>query len=129
MKNLATHINESLQVNEAKYSGAIDDDTLVKKAIQYIKSYDVKDITDLSNEAKGYSFKVKGKSGHLTISYDDVNDVLNNHKQEQAKAKREIQNTNQIVTQEVIKYVKDSNAANDAIDDEFVRVYNQSLPN
>ena len=79
MKNLATHINESLQVNEAKYSGAIDDDTLVKKAIQYIKSYDVKDITDLSNEAKGYSFKVKGKSGHLTISYDDVNDVLNNH--------------------------------------------------
>ena len=79
MKNLATHINESLQVNEAKYSGAIDDTTLVKKAIQYIKAYDEKDITDLSNEAKGYSFKVKGKSGYITISYDEVNDVLNHH--------------------------------------------------
>ena len=65
----------------------------------------------------------------MTKERQDTNDVLNNQKQEQAKAKQEIQNTNQIVTQEVIKYVKDSNAANDAIGDEFVRVYNQSLPN
>ena len=69
------------------------------------------------------------KQQSVTKERQDTNDVLNNHKQEQAKAKQEIQNTNQIVTQEVIKYVKDSNAANDAIDDEFVRVYNQSLPN
>ena len=75
----------------------------------------------------GYAPNVEGYSSKegIDLSYD----VLNNQKQEQAKAKQEIQTANQIVTQEVIKYVKDSNAANDAIDDEFVRVYNQSLPN
>jgi hypothetical protein len=55
-------------------------DTLVKAAIAYTKGLDIDNVVDLSDEAKGYSFKVKLKSGIYTISYDEVNEIIDEHK-------------------------------------------------
>lgn len=63
-------INES-----AKYS-----DKLVQAAISYSTGKDFDTIYEISDESKGYSYKVKGKSGYSTVSYSDINDIIDNHK-------------------------------------------------
>lgn len=55
-------------------------DTLVKAAIAYTKGLDIDNVVDLSDEAKGYSFKIKLKSGIYTIAYDEVNEIIDVHK-------------------------------------------------
>lgn len=73
-KDFPYQIEES--VNESvKYS-----DELVKAAIAHYKGCNVEDIIKLSDEAKGYSYQMKGQSNFKTISYDDVNSTIDQHK-------------------------------------------------
>lgn len=74
MKSLAQHIVESQIVESSKYSTK-----LVSAAIAHIVGKTPIDIMNISDEAKGYSYKIKGSNEFRTISYKDVNDCIDHH--------------------------------------------------
>ena len=57
-----------------------------------------------------------------------LNDKIKQQNADIAVKKQSIDESNQQTTTEIIKYVKESPAASDVLDDDFVRVYNESLP-
>lgn len=57
-----------------------------------------------------------------------MNDKIKQQNADVAVKKQSIDESNQQTTTEIIKYVKESPAASDVLDDDFVRVYNESLP-
>lgn len=57
-----------------------------------------------------------------------LNDKIKQQNADIAVKKQSIDESNQQTTTEIIKYVKESSAASDVLDDDFVRVYNESLP-
>lgn len=55
-------------------------DDLVKAAIAYTTGKTLEQITKLSNEANQYSYQIKGSSKFDTITYDEVNSIIDLHK-------------------------------------------------
>lgn len=75
MKSITQHINESInEGSSVKYTNEE-----VKAAIAYSTGCEIDVITKLSDEAKGYSYQLNGKSNFKTISYNEVNEILDQH--------------------------------------------------
>lgn len=68
-------------MQESKNTGANASIEKVKKAISYLKGIDVSDIEKIHDEANNWVYQLKGKDGWTTISYDEVNDCLDNHEE------------------------------------------------
>ena len=68
------------------------------------------------------------KEQEVNLSRQTLNDVINKQKEARQQEQQEINTENNTTVKEVVKYVKDNSASNDTVDDEFVRIYNESLP-
>ena len=68
------------------------------------------------------------KQQEVNLSRQTLNDVINKQKEARQQDQQEINTENNTTVKEVVKYVKDNSASSDNVDDEFVRIYNESLP-
>lgn len=71
---------------------------------------------------------VADKQQKINTERQTLNDVINKQKEARQQEQQEINTQNNTTVKEVVKYVKDNSASNDTVDDEFVRIYNESLP-
>ena len=71
---------------------------------------------------------ISEKQQEVNLSRQTLNDVINKQKEARQQEQQEINTQNNTTVKEVVKYVKDNSASNDTVDDEFVRIYNESLP-
>ena len=72
---------------------------------------------------------VAEKQQEVNTSRQTLNDEINKQKESRQQEQQTINTQNNTTVKEVVKYVKDNSTSNDSVDDEFVRIYNESLPN
>jgi hypothetical protein len=82
MKSLKATLTESIiheNLNESADNYAKYSDDLVKAAIAYYAGCQLQDVKNLSNEAKGYSYQLGHSSTFKTVSYVEVNQIIDLH--------------------------------------------------